>query len=98
MADTADHSSELAPSLGEPLTNLSAAHETGTRAAREDAEAAEAAEHYVSGILSAITDPFVVYDREWRFLYINAAAELAQKLEALWEWLQEDASKRVAAE
>lgn len=64
MAETADHSSELAPSLGEPLTNLAAAREE-----------AEAAEHYVSGILSAITDPFVVYDREWRFLYINAQRE-----------------------
>jgi len=116
VAETADHSSELAPSLGEPLTNLVAAHEAGTGAfderlrkqsevdleaqrselarqtaallelnvqlqhtnealftAREDAEAAE---HYVSGILSAITDPFVVYDREWRFRYINAAAAL----------------------
>jgi len=37
-------------------------------------ERAEAAERYVLGVLSAITDPFVVHDREWRFRYVNEAA------------------------
>ncbi len=41
------------------------------RKAREDAEATE---HYMGGVLGAITDPFVVYDRDWRFHYINDAA------------------------
>jgi len=41
------------------------------RQAREDAEAAE---RYMIGVLGAITDPFVIYDREWRFRYANEAA------------------------
>jgi len=40
-------------------------------AAREEAESAE---RQVSEILSAITDPFVVHDSEWRFRYLNKAA------------------------
>jgi len=40
-------------------------------AAREDAETAQ---RQVSEILSAITDPFVVHDSEWRFRYLNEAA------------------------
>ena len=36
---------------------------------------AEAAEKYTRGILESITDPFVVQDQEWRFRYINSAAE-----------------------
>ena len=35
---------------------------------------AVAAHEYVTGILGAITDPFVVYDSDWRFQYINDAA------------------------
>jgi PAS domain S-box-containing protein len=41
---------------------------------RQSREDAEATEHYVVGVLGAITDPFVVYDRDWRFRYINDAA------------------------
>ena len=41
------------------------------RGAREDAESAQ---RRVSEILSAITDPFVVHDSEWRFQYLNEAA------------------------
>ncbi|MFL5560878.1 MAG: GAF domain-containing sensor histidine kinase [Gemmatimonadaceae bacterium] len=33
-----------------------------------------AAEQFVSGILAAIADPFVVHDEAWRFLYVNDAA------------------------
>ena len=40
-------------------------------AAREDGERAQ---RRVSDILSAITDPFVVHDSEWRFQYLNEAA------------------------
>ena len=40
-------------------------------AARESAVSAHA---YVTGVLGAITDPFVVYDGEWRFQFINDAA------------------------
>jgi PAS domain S-box-containing protein len=40
-------------------------------------ESAEAAEHYVSGVLSAITDPLVINDREWRYRYVNDAASRA---------------------
>ena len=36
---------------------------------------AEAAEKYTREILESITDPFVVQDQEWRFRYINSAAE-----------------------
>jgi PAS domain S-box-containing protein len=43
-------------------------------AAREDAENAE---RRVTDILGAITDPFVVHDREWRFRYLNEAAARA---------------------
>jgi PAS domain S-box-containing protein len=40
-------------------------------------ESADAAEHYVSGVLSAITDPLVINDREWRYRYMNDAAARA---------------------
>jgi K+-sensing histidine kinase KdpD len=38
---------------------------------------AEAASKFSSGILASIADPFVVHDADWRFRYINAAAEKA---------------------
>ncbi|HET9003515.1 MAG TPA: ATP-binding protein [Gemmatimonadaceae bacterium] len=31
-------------------------------------------ERFVSGVLAAIADPFVVHDAEWRFRYVNEAA------------------------
>ena len=37
-------------------------------------ESAVSAQEYVTGILGAITDPFVVYDGEWRFQFLNDAA------------------------
>lgn len=37
-------------------------------------ESAVAAHSYVTGILGAITDPFVVYDVDWRYRYLNDAA------------------------
>ena len=40
-------------------------------AAREDGDHAQ---RRISDILSAITDPFVVHDSEWRFQYLNEAA------------------------
>ncbi len=33
-----------------------------------------AAEQFVSGVLAAISDPFVVHDADWRFRYVNEAA------------------------
>ncbi len=45
------------------------------RDAAESARAgAEAAARDVQGILASITDPFVVYDRDWRFRYVNEPA------------------------
>ena len=35
---------------------------------------AEAADAFSRGILASIADPFVVQDRDWRFIYINSAA------------------------
>jgi PAS domain S-box-containing protein len=50
-----------------------ALHQTNVEldAARANAVNAHA---YVTGILGAITDPFVVYDQDWRFQYMNDAA------------------------
>ena len=42
--------------------------------ARENAVAAHA---YVTGVLEAIADPFVVHDAEWRFQFVNDAAMAA---------------------
>lgn len=41
---------------------------------REAREAAELSEKNLFAILSAIADPFVVHDRDWRFRYVNEAA------------------------
>jgi signal transduction histidine kinase/PAS domain-containing protein len=37
-------------------------------------EQLHAAEQFVSGVLAAIADPFVVHDRQWHFRYVNEAA------------------------
>jgi len=37
-------------------------------------EQLHAAERFVSGVLGAIADPFVVHDADWRFRYVNEAA------------------------
>jgi len=36
---------------------------------------AEAADEFSRGILGSISDPFVVHDADWRFRYVNTAAE-----------------------
>ena len=37
-------------------------------------EQLHASERFVSGVLAAIADPFVVHDADWRFRYVNEAA------------------------
>ena len=48
------------------------------QAANEELEEANeqlhAAEQFVSAVLAAINDPFVVHDRQWHFRYVNEAA------------------------
>ena len=64
---------------GRALRMIGAAQDISERVrARADADAARAAaedaRRQVTAILESISDPFVVYDAEWRFRYINAAA------------------------
>lgn len=46
-----------------------------SRIAAQQARDAEGARQQVSRILSSITDAFCALDRDWRFIYLNAAAE-----------------------
>jgi K+-sensing histidine kinase KdpD len=62
-----EHQLEESQSLSEELEQ--SAEELADRTA-----AAEAAEHFTSGILGSIAHPFVVYDGDWRFRFINDAA------------------------
>jgi PAS domain S-box-containing protein len=63
----------------EELQSLNEELQGSNDALMEARRVAEEAEHYVSGILGAIADPFVVHDRDWRFRYVNepAVRELA---------------------
>jgi signal transduction histidine kinase/PAS domain-containing protein len=56
--------------LEQQSEELQAANEELARANEE----LHAAEQFVSGVLAAIADPFVVHDRQWRFRYVNEAA------------------------
>jgi signal transduction histidine kinase/PAS domain-containing protein len=53
---------------------LSEELEQSTEELADRTAAAEAAETFTKGILDSIAHPFVVYDADWRFRYINEAA------------------------
>ena len=65
---------ELAQQL-EEAQSMQEELEASTEELAERTGEAEAAERFTRGILESISDPFVVYDSEWRFRYINAAAQ-----------------------
>ncbi|MEP6621007.1 MAG: ATP-binding protein [bacterium] len=46
---------------------------------------AEAAATYARGILESIADPFVVYDADWRFRFVNEAAAKAMWGSLTWD-------------
>jgi signal transduction histidine kinase len=48
--------------------------ESSTEELAERTAQAESAERFSRGVLESISDPFVVYDTEWRFKYLNEAA------------------------
>ena len=56
------------------LLQLNVQLQTTNDALRLAREESENTQRHVSEILSAITDPFVVHDGEWRFRYLNEAA------------------------
>ena len=57
-------------SLQEANARLTQATAVATSAQQE----AERSDEFARGILNSIVDPFVVYDREWRFQYVNESA------------------------
>ena len=59
---------EETETLSEELTETNQVLLTRTREAQES-------EQRIRSILEGITDPFVVYDSEWRFRYLNRSAE-----------------------
>jgi PAS domain S-box-containing protein len=69
-----DQSVELNHQLEESQAMQEELEQTAEELAERTAEA-EAAEQFARGILDSVTDPFVVQDSEWRFRYINSAAE-----------------------
>ncbi|HEX5577304.1 MAG TPA: ATP-binding protein, partial [Gemmatimonadaceae bacterium] len=64
---------ELAQQL-EEAQSMQEELEASTEELAERTAEAESADRFTRGILESISDPFVVYDAEWRFRYINAAA------------------------
>jgi signal transduction histidine kinase/PAS domain-containing protein len=83
-ADAAMRNAELAHELEQQAIELeqqleesqalSEELEQSTEELAERTAAAEVAEHFTSAILDGIAHPFVVYDAEWRFRFINDAA------------------------
>jgi len=65
---------ELLARVGAQLDMTRIRRQAAAREAELRAEA-EAARDEVSGILESITDAFVVFDRDWRFSYVNSEAE-----------------------
>lgn len=61
------------------LTQRKEAEEAGRLLAAEQAARVESArsEQFVRSVLESITDPFMVFDREWRVRYFNPAAREA---------------------
>jgi Transcriptional regulator containing PAS, AAA-type ATPase, and DNA-binding domains len=80
LRDVALQLEEQAVELEQQLEESQALQEELEQTSAELAERthqAEAADAFSRGILASISDPFVVQDRDWRFVYINApAAEL----------------------
>jgi PAS domain S-box-containing protein len=66
-------SQELAQQL-EEAQSMQEELEASTEELAERTAEAEAAERSTRGILESISEPFVVYDSEWRFRYVNEAA------------------------
>jgi signal transduction histidine kinase/PAS domain-containing protein len=87
IAYAAAHNARLANRLdeqGQELTqqleeaqSMQEELEASTEELAERTAEAEAAERSTRGILESISEPFVVYDDEWRFRYINEAARKA---------------------
>ena len=117
LRDQAQQLEEQALKLQEQASELEQQLEEGSAAADELARtneelqsataAAEHAEARVAGILAGISDAFVAYDREWRFVYINEQArevftsagrtdELIGKV--LWEVFPDLVESRTEAE
>jgi GAF domain-containing protein len=77
LEDQAAEMETQQPEMKQPAAELQAINEERRQtnleldAARANAVGAHA---YVTGILGAIADPFVVYDADWRFQYMNNAA------------------------
>jgi PAS domain S-box-containing protein len=65
---------ELSHQLEESQSMQEELEQSAEELAERTAEA-EAAEKFSRGILESIADPFVVQDSEWRFRYMNSAAE-----------------------
>ncbi len=68
-----DSGTELAQQL-EESQSMQEEIEASTEELAERTHEAESAERFTRGILESISDPFVVYDSDWRFRYINEAA------------------------
>jgi signal transduction histidine kinase/PAS domain-containing protein len=66
-------SQELVEQLEEAQA-MSEELEASTEELAERTVQAESAERFSRGVLESISDPFVVYDTEWRFQYVNDAA------------------------
>ena len=71
-----DQGQELAQQL-EEAQSMQEELEASTEELAERTAEAEAAERSTRGILESISDPFVVHDTEWRFRYVNEAAQRA---------------------
>ena len=65
---------EEAQSLAEELEQSNESLQTALVETEEARDAASAAERFSRGILESISDPFVVQDDGWRFVFVNEAA------------------------
>jgi PAS domain S-box-containing protein len=65
---------EEAQSLAEELEQSNESLQTALIEAEEARDAANAAEGFVRATLDNIADPFVVFDADWRYQYVNPAA------------------------
>jgi PAS domain S-box-containing protein len=65
---------EEAQSLAEELEQSNQSLQEALAEAEEARDAANAAEGFVRTTLESIADPFVVFDAQWRYQYINPAA------------------------
>ncbi len=65
---------EEAQSLAEELEQSNESLQSALVEAEEARDAANAAEGFVRATLDNIADPFVVFDQDWRYQYVNPAA------------------------